>query len=480
MPEINIVPAGTEGAYSPYGGCKLFFEAKEHQVILYGGTGSGKTTAACQLMNLRCIMYPGCKWLFTRTSYTALIKSGIETWERVLKESGWKIGKGKGEIRKHGDTKPTEYIYPYAKREGKDKYGNPRIYEGCSRVVVASLENARDHLGGEYDYGYLNQPETATEKDWEYLCTRVDGRYDHAPRPQIIGDPNPDGSRHWIKLGGYELEKGQTEADGRWRIIKSIYTDNPILWDQEKQCFTQEGEERIGRARKGQSVIMQKRMIEGEWADFEGLVYGEAWDRNKHVIKRAELNDAYPDWETWDTYWGIDFGYDDPFVLESFSKHPERELYINTKTIYMSNKTILEHCETIREVFANDPKPKLIVADRNPQEIAILSQALNLNIISAKKGAGSVKTRINVLTDMLKNDQLQFLEDAIVEEDQRLVANRKPIGFPDEVEGMTWRSNTKLINDLPNDGGDHGENAAGYIFSHIKADQRIIPFIYTF
>lgn len=480
MPEINIVKAGTEGAFSVYGGCRTFMHAKEHQVILYGGTGSGKSTACCWLMLMRCLMYPGCKFLFTRTSYTALVKTGIETWERVLTEAGCKIGKGKGDIKKHGDSKPTEYIFPYAKREGKDSKGSPRTYEGQSRVVVASLENARDHLGGEYDYVYLNQPESASEKDWEYLCTRVDGRYNHAPFPQIFGDPNPDGSRHWIKVGGYELEKGETEADGRRRIIKSIYTDNPVLWDQEKQCFTEEGEKRIGRARKGQSAIMQKRMIEGEWADFEGLVYSDAWDRSKHVISRAQLNEDYPNWESWDTYWGIDFGYDDPFVLMVMSKHPDRELYINTKAIYMTNRTILEHCETIQQILIDGPRPKLIVADRNPQEIAILSQALNLNIISAKKGAGSIKTRINVLTDMLKNDQLLFLEDAVVEEDPRLVANRKPLNFADEVEGMTWRSNTKLINDMPNDGNDHAENALAYAMVHIKADQRIVPFIYTF
>lgn len=482
MPEINIVPAGTQGAYTPWGGCKLFMESKDHQVILYGSGGSGKTTACCWTMLMRCLMYPGCKFLFCRTSYTALIKTGIETWERVLQEAGCKMGNKKGEIKKYGDSKPTRYVFPYARREGKDKDGNPRIYEGQSIIDVASIENARDHLGGEYDYIYLNQPETAQEKDWEYLCTRADGRYNHAPWPQIFGDPNPDGRRHWIKVGGYELEKGESpnSASARWRIIQSTVKDNPVMWDQVNNCFTDEGELRIGRARKGLSPIMQKRMIDGEWADFEGLVYAESWDRDKHVINLEQLNRDYPNWRTWDTYWGIDFGYDDPFVCSVMAKHPDHELYINTRLIYMTNKTIIEHVESIQEILNESGRPNLIVADRNPQEIAILSQALNLNIISAKKGAGSVKTRINVLTDMLKNDQLLFLDSALLEEDPRLMAKHKPHNFADEVEGITWRSNTKLVNDMPTDGDDHQENCLGYLFSHIKADQRIVPFIYTF
>lgn len=488
MPTINQVKPGTPGAFTPYGGCAEFFNSKDYQVFLYGGTGTGKTITCCNKMLLLCSLYPGCKFLFTRSSYTALIKSGVETFEKVLASHGLKLGRKPDQIRKFGESKPTEYLFPFMRRMGLDAEGNPRLYEGHSRIILGSLDNARNELGSEYDFVYVNQPEQSDEDDWTYVCSRADGRNGCAPFNQVFGDPNPEYAQHWIKKGGYELEEGDSPSDGRWRLIKSTYHDNPVIWNREApgECtwtgisgsFTKVGKERIERALQSYNTIMAQRLVRGEWASYEGLVYAENWDRKQHIISSYELEHKYPNWREWDSYWAIDFGYDDPFVWMEFRKHPERSLYINTKLIYMSNKTILDHAETIRRNTLGDRPPKLIVADRNPQEIMLLQQALGYNIISAKKGPASVKARINVLTDMLKNNEIQFLDDALVEEDPRLVRDKKPIGFIQEVEVIRWRDNTRLVNDMPMDGDDHCENAAGYLFTHIKADDHRVKAVW--
>lgn len=467
MATITVRPRGAKGAYTPYGGALEFLTCRDHQVFIYGSTGCGKTTAGCQKMMLLCTLYPGVKFLFTRKSYRSLVKSGVETFERVLREQGWDIGKGANKIKKLGETEPREYRFPYAKRviDGK-------TYEGESRVVLASLDRVYDEMGAEYDYIYVNQPEQITEDDWQFLATRANGRRGVAPYPQLFGDPNPEHDRHWIKLGGYELINGEQVGDGtRWRLIKSTYRDNPVIWNHKLGCFTEQGEEMIGRLRQSLNPVMQERLIEGNWCNFEGLVFGDSWVRGKHLRPRRDFDIT----EDWERYWAIDFGFDQPFVCLMFAKAPDQELYVCYKYIFMSHRTINEHAQDIINATAGDPKPKLIVADRSPESISILSQALGMNIISAKKGNGSVKPSINVLIDMLQKNQLIFLEDSLHEEDPVLKELRKPIGFENEVENYRWDDNKP---DMPIQEDDHAIDAAKYLFTHIKASQRIIPFIW--
>lgn len=330
----------------------------------------------------------------------------------------------------------------------------------------------------EYDYIYLNQPELSTEDDWQFLATRCNGRRGHVPYPQLIGDPNPEHEQHWIKLGGYELDEegNKTGSGDRWRLIKSLYKDNPTIWDHKLGCFTKEGELMIQRLRESLNPVMAKRLIEGEWCNYEGLAYGEVWNRAKHVIDSGQLAEYNID-ETWDRYWAIDFGFDDPFVWSQFVKHPSQELYIRTKLIYVSQRTILEQAESIKMATIGEPLPKLIVADRNPQEIMLLSQALGMNILSARKGPGTRVAKVDMIYDMLKKDQLKFYADALMEADPRLIAKKSPIGFENEVMNIRWKASA--INEELIDGDDHEQDAISYLFLQLKAEQRAVPFIWA-
>lgn len=500
MTQIITKPKGTKDTLSFYGGCEEFLRAKDHQIFLYGGTGAGKTVAMCQKLFLLHVLYPGSKSLVTRSSYVALVKSALSTFEKVVKAAGWEIGKknaGPKTIYRLGESKPTEYRFPYAKRIMEDG----TVYEGQSRIIISSLSNAKDELGAEYDYVYLNQPELSSEEDWQFLITRANGRCATAPYPQLFGDPNPDTERHWIKKGGYYIDKDGTlttannevyledeyyqrggtfyDADDeeikgvRWRMIKSIYTDNPSIWDHKLGCFTVEGEKMMAKLRQSLSPVMVERMINGEWCSVEGLVFDEAWDRNKHVRPREEFNIT----DDWDRYWCFDFGFEDPFTFHIFAKNPEREQYVCYKYIHFSHRTINEHAETIKNITIGEPRPKLIVADRNPESISILEQELGMNIVSAKKGAGSVKAGINVLIDMLKNNELIFLEDSLVEEDMFLRGKKEPIGFPEEAENYRWDPNK--TEETPVGGQDHCIDPIRYLFTHIKANSRTVPFVWV-
>lgn len=490
MPQIVTVREGTKGAFTPYGGAREFMDflaGEEHQCFLYGGTGTGKTTALCYAMVLLCMKYPGVKFLFTRKSYRSLIKSGVETLERVIGEMGMSIGKRADQIKKLGETEPREFRFPHSRR--KDETG--KLYEGVSRIVLSSLDKVKDELGAEYDYIYVNQPEQCTEEDWQFLATRCNGRRGVAPRPKLFGDPNPEHERHWIKLGGYYVKDGKhadkdgrpLEEDGRWRLITSTFHDNPSVWDATAEgvcpysgkpgAFTDSGEDQIGRLMQSLNPVMKRRLIDSEWASFEGLVYGESWVRREHTISQEKFLENY-DITDWKRYWGVDFGFTDPFVLTLWAKHPFEELYIRYKSIYMSGRTINDHVEKIKAHTIGEPKPTLVVADRNPESIMILQEALGINVLSATKGAGSIKAGIDVVTDMLQNKSLLFVLDSQVEIDERMRAKKKPIGFEEEVDNYRWdieKGNDKVIG-----GDDHELDAVRYLFTYIKAHEMKVQF----
>jgi hypothetical protein len=217
---------------------------------------------------------------------------------------------------------------------------------------------------------------------------------------------------------------------------------------------------------------MASRWIDGEWCSYEGLVFGDVLDRRRHLRPRKEFNIT----EQWDRFWCFDFGFDDPFTFHIFAKNPEKEQYVCYRYICHRGRTINEHVDQIKNITIGEPRPKLIVADRNPESISVLEQELGMNIISAKKGPGSIKAGVNILIDMLKNDEIVFLEDSLVEEDPTMVIRKDPIGFIDEAENYRWDLVKK--EEIPIGGQDHSIDAVRYLFTHIKANQRVIPFIW--
>lgn len=485
MTDIITKPKGTKDVLSFYGGCEEFLESTDHQLILYGGSGSGKTTAVCAKLFMLCIMYPGVKALITRSSYVSLVNTALVSFEGIVHKMGWKLGKKPGPqtIFRLGESKPTNYVFPRAKRVVIED-GIEKIYEGESEIVIASLSNVKDQLGAEYDYVYLNQPELSTEEDWQFLVSRATGRRRYAPYPQLFGDPNPENERHWIWKGGFgegvdefgnyqRLGLGPDGENIRWRLIKSVYTDNPNIWDHRLGCYTIEGEKEMARMRKTLNPIMAERLIKGEWCSFEGLVFGEILSREKHQRPRHEFNIS--NWP--DRYLAIDFGFTDPFVCMWLAKNPDKEQYVCYRYICMSNETIMTHIDTINNYMIGEPRPKLIVADRDPESILMLERGIGMNIVQAKKGASSIIAGINVLTDMLKNEELIFLEDSCVEEDPLMRRDKKPIGFIEEAENYRW--DIDKVDEKPIGGDDHCIDALRYLFLEIRASQRLEPFIWV-
>jgi len=117
-----------------------------------------------------------------------------------------------------------------------------------------------------------------------------------------------------------------------------------------------------------------------EFTAFEGLIYPE-WDERIHV----QEFEYEPKWKNW---WGLDFGYSDPFVCLDIMIDPSDRIYVWREYV-VSYKSTVEH----GQILKNRESPKgfhvdAIAADpRGADEIATLAFTLG-SIVSNPQGVG--------------------------------------------------------------------------------------------
>src|SRR5690606_39090406 len=138
---------------------------------------------------------------------------------------------------------------------------------------VVGMDKADKVLSTEFDVIYVNEATEISESDWETLRGRL--RNGVVPYQMIFGDLNPSGVRHWANL--------RMNA-GRSRRITSTHKDNPAFWDEEKQEWTDLGNNYINVMLQGLTGARRKRLLKGEWASAEGIVY-DSFDQDFHVVK---------------------------------------------------------------------------------------------------------------------------------------------------------------------------------------------------
>lgn len=432
----QIIESTDNDAINFYGGNLEALKSREEYVVLVGPADTGKTYSLCFKIHLFCLKYPGVKVLMTRKSLRSLRDSAVKTYEAVLETTGMS-----GQVRKLGETRPTNFIYPYAERS-EDEI----LYKGISEIILAPLDTQGKALGAEYNMVYVNQPDTegTTLDEFELIKSRA--RLPTSPYRQIICDPNPSHDKHWLLLNS----KNENPENGKWNIITSTHEDNPKLYDHVKKEWTLMGIE----GRKNLSNLpgsMRDSLFEGKWFSTAGMVFGDSWDESKHVIylESQEAQELGISTETqpgvfinivpkeWDHYLTIDWGFGDAFCAILIVRHPVKDLFIIHKHIYITNKDIYEVAQMTREMTFGY-NIKAVIADRGPAEATVMEGVLNKTITTAKKGAGSVMTSINMMIAELNSDRWKFvnLKDSLYNlPDSELIKKNLPMGY-DEIPNL--------------------------------------------
>jgi PBSX family phage terminase large subunit len=257
--------------YTPYGGAAELMYSSDHETILYGPAETGKTLAACWKVHILASKYAGMQAAIVRKVQADVYGTVLQTFDRVIAGAP---------VNPYGGEKPEKYNY-----------------SNGSVVWIGGLDKPGKVLSAERDIIFVNQTEEISENDWEYLVTRATGRNGVIPYPQVIGDPNPGGSRHWIR---------QRSNAGKLKLIRSYHKDNPTLYDPATGEITEQGK-RTMSILDGLTGVRRKRLFEGLWATAEGAVY-DAFDASIHVVKRESS-----EFQRWLLM--MDEGYTNPAVI---------------------------------------------------------------------------------------------------------------------------------------------------------------------
>lgn len=412
-PEVKYVD------YAPRGACKELFRQRGDQVIIAGPAGTGKSRASLELLHAVAEKYPKARGLIVRKTRASLNNTALVTFEEKVLYPGCNV-------RFH--TTDQEY-----------KYSNGSI------VGIAGMDKASKIMSSEYDIIYVQECTELTEDDWQMLTTRI--RNGVVPtRQQLLGDCNPGPPTHWIKKA----------ADaGKLVMLESRHEDNPALWDEANQCWTEEGAKYIGKL-NALTGVRYKRLRLGIWASSEGIIY-DMWDRAIHIVDRFLIPDDWP------CYWAIDFGFTNPFVWQEWREDPDGRLYRTTE-IYRTKTLVEDHAKAILAATEGHPKPRAIICDHDAEDRATLTKYLNIGTIGAWKtvspGLQAVQQRLRRAGD--GKPRIMFMRDSLVERDTDLLDAAKPVCTEEEVEGYIWDPKFKK-GEQPLKQGDHGCDVVRYV-----------------
>lgn len=403
--------------FTPYGGNADFMYSHEPEVLLEGPAETGKTLAACWKAHLICSKYPGAQGAIIRKTQTSVYGSVLQTFSRVIKGAP---------VEPYGGEKPEKYIY-----------------SNGSVVWVGGMDNRDRVLSSERDFIQTCQTEEFTVDDWEYLTTRTTGRGAVIPYPQLFGDCNPAGSKHWIK---------ERSKAGHLKLIHTTHKDNPTLYNRDGS-LTLQGQRSMSRL-AALSGVRRKRLYEGIWATAEGAVY-DTFDSAVHVATRE-----FSEFKRF--YLAMDEGYTNPAVIllvgmDSDGRwHVFREYYERGKLQSVVVAQAKEWMKVYERDLGNDKKEEVRVSQAAVDESAAgLIADLQNNGIPAQAAKGRVLDGIQDIQDKLK-----------VQDDgrPRLTVDPACVNVINEFESYVWKKSAAGISkDEPNKENDHAMDALRYL-----------------
>lgn len=413
---IEYSPDVRDTDYTPLGGNADMIYSHDPEVILSGPAETGKTMANCWKAHLICMKYPGAQGAILRKTQTSVYGSVIQTFERVIKDSP---------VEKYGGEKPEKYIYPHP--------------SGSSTIWVGGMDNRDRVLSSERDFILTCQTEEFTLDDWEYLTTRTTGRGAVIPYPQLFGDCNPGGSKHWIK------ERAKL---GHLRLINTTHKDNPSLWDG--VSWTAQGVRTLDRL-SALSGVRRKRLYEGIWATAEGAVY-DMFDYSVHVKTR-------PDSEMKAWYLAMDEGYTNPAVILLVGEDSDKRLHIR-REFYERGK-LQEYVVKQAAEWTKEKRVRLAAVDE--AAAGLIADLLN-NSVPAVASKGRVLDGIQAIQNRLKVQG---------DEQPRLTVDPSCVNVINEFESYVWKkaTGTGIVKDEPNKENDHALDALRYLDNKIGASR---------
>ncbi len=223
------------------------FQTNSEIVLLEGPSGTGKSTASMLYLFTMADRYPGARILIARKTRASMSETVLKTLE-TLPHGKWLARTSGGQ------------------RAWRQKY----IERNDSEYIILGLDNVDRIMSGDYDIIYLCEATECSRQEFENLVTRL--RNGVTPIQQIILDYNPSHPLHWInQLKDVETDHGTIKVER----IKTNHKDNTVLWDAANARWTERGTKYMAHLEATLTGVRRRRLLLGEWAASEGLVYAE-------------------------------------------------------------------------------------------------------------------------------------------------------------------------------------------------------------
>lgn len=414
------------------------------EVIIAGAAETGKTYAACYLIDRLLRQYPHTQAVLARKVRDTIVPTVLQTYLKIVSD--------KLDVVSYGGKKPEWFDY-----------------DNGSRLWLAGLDDPGKALSSERDIVYINQCEELQLADWETLGTRATGRAGNLPDGMslMLGDCNPQGKTHWI------VNRSVVH------LLRSLHRDNPSLYNDAEQP-TEQGLKTLGIL-SNLSEPRRSRLFLGLWVSVEGAVYKE-YDHEKHVIQRFNIPIHWPCIRV------IDFGFTNPFVCSWYCYDAKNNRLYRYREIYQTQVLVEDHARLIAECegWEYDVKQQMrywhkpitqreniiaTICDHDAEDRATLIRYGIENVPAFKAiklGIEAVQNRLRYRLD--SNDYgVYFMIDSLVNIDQSLKDAYLPTCTEDEIEGYVWEQGKdgKPAKEQPVDKNNHGMDVLRYAVTFV-------------
>ena len=439
----------SEHHYSPRGACKALFTCRDPEVLISGPAGTGKSRACLEKLHIMALLNPGMRGLICRKSATSLSSTALVTWRKFVAKEAILAG--------------DMYYYGGSAQEPASYQ-----YKNGSVIVIGGLDKVSKIMSAEYDVVYVQEATELAENDWESITTRL--RNWQVSFQQLIADCNPQNPEHWLKV---RCDRGSTT------MLESHHEDNPVLFSPGGQ-ITVNGAAYIAKL-DALTGVRYKRLRLGKWVSAEGVIFEDfSLDHLLDEVDAGTANvDRYGIPMTWPRFWGVDFGFTNPFCLQSWAEDPDGRLYLY-REIYHTQRTVDQHAKQQMGLVLNErggwmePKPRAIICDHDAEGRAVLERELHMATENAHKsvleGIEAVQVRMRMAKD--GKPRIFFLRGALVERDESLAEAGKPTCTIEEIPGYVWAD--KKTKEQPVKEDDHGCDPMRYVVAERDFGIRVL------
>lgn len=419
------------------GAARELFLSRDKELCIVGAAGTGKSNAALMRLHLLALSTPGMRALITRKTAVSLASTTLVTFnKKVAKEA-----LAARHVRWYGGSanKPAAYQY-----------------SNDAEIVVGGMDKPVKIMSAEYDLAFADEATELTLEDWEYIKTRL--RNGVLPWQAQWAACNPGDPTHWLK---------QRANAGQLRMLTSLHRDNPAYYTPDGQ-LTPAGADYMDTL-DGLTGLRRQRLLYGQWAAAEGLIYDE-WSEAVHLVDRFVPPDDWP------RYWAVDFGFTNPAVVQWWAVDPDGRMYLY-RELYLTGTLVEEIARLCLKQVQDaggrwkEPKPRAIICDHDAEGRATLAKHLGMSTRAADKrvkiGIQQVQTRLKPAGD--GKPRIFIMRDCTMRRDPKLRAAKKPSSTLEEITGYVWEDKK---DETPVKIDDHGMDTMRYAVMHIDPPGR--------